>query len=399
MTAASAAPAAGKRPRNRRALIVAAASDLFARDGYDQTTMSDIAAAVAIGPSAVYRHFPGKQQLLAEVVTAGLEPAQQLVDALDLRDRAAALPRLAALTLDQRHLGVLWQREARHLADDDRVRLRTQLRGIGHVLAERVQAVRPALGPAAADLLSWSMIAVLSSPGFHRIELPRPRHDRLLADLLATVLDTDPPAAFTTAPPAPPAAGLTPASRREALLNQAVRMFAAHGYREVGVEDIGAAVGISGPSVYNHYPSKLDMLTTAFHRGTAALFTDVAAAYTTAASAEDALRTLIRSYVAFGRAHHDLLGLLVTEISHLPADERERRRQAQRDYLAEWTHLLRQVHPGLDATAARLRVDAAIDVVNSAVRTPHLRRNPDLPAALGILAARLLQLPEAGQAR
>ncbi len=43
-------------------------------------------------------------------------------------------------------------------------------------------------------------------------------------------------------------------------------MFATHGYAEVGIEDIGNAVGIAGPSVYNHWPTKLDLLVTALRR-------------------------------------------------------------------------------------------------------------------------------------
>ncbi|MBB4684059.1 TetR/AcrR family transcriptional regulator [Amycolatopsis jiangsuensis] len=378
------------RPRNRRALIVAAAAELFARNGYDQTGMSDLAAAVGIGPSALYRHFPGKQQLLAEVVTTGLQPIHRLAGDLDLTERATALSRLAALGLDERHLGVLWQREARHLAPGDGERVRGEIRHVGAQFTERVRAVRPELGHDGAELLAWSLLAVLTSVAFHHVELARPAHDELLAGLLAKVLDTPVPAGYRTPPSPAVPPGLLPASRREALLAQAVRMFAAHGYTEVGIEDIGAAADITGPSVYNHYGSKVELLATAFQRGAAALFTSVAAAYSAATEPAGALTALIRSYVDFGRAHHDLVGLLITEIGHLPAEQQRRGRQDQHDYLGEWVHLLRQVHPDLAPPEARIRVHAAIDVINSAVRIPHLRRNPDLPAALSTLCGGLL---------
>lgn len=389
-------PAARRpRPRNRRTLILAAASDLFARHGYDQTGMSDISAAVDIGPSALYRHFSGKQQLLTEVVTLGLRPVHQLVNELDLGDRAATLTQLAALALDQRDLGVLWQREARHMTPDNQAQLRGLIRQIGARLAESVYTVRPGLSHGGTDLLAWSMIAVLTSPSFHHTQLPRPTHDQLLAELLGTVLDTELPTGYASTPRAPTnTPGLTPASRREALLAQAVHMFANHGYTEVGIEDIGSGVNIAGPSVYNHYPSKLDMLTTAFQRGTSALFMDISAAYRTAASPAHALSTLIRSYIAFSHAHHDLISLLITETGHMPPDEQQRARQAQHDYLSEWVHLVRSVHPDLDTTTAGIRVHAAIDVINNAARTPHLRHNPETPAALSTLSTRLLQLPE-----
>ena len=61
-------PARGTRPANRRQLIVDAATDLFSRKGYAAVGMGDVAEAVAMGPSALYRHFRGKQDLLAAVV-------------------------------------------------------------------------------------------------------------------------------------------------------------------------------------------------------------------------------------------------------------------------------------------------------------------------------------------
>ena len=45
---------------------------LFSRKGYANVAMGDVAEAVAIGPSALYRHFRGKQDLLATVVEAAL---------------------------------------------------------------------------------------------------------------------------------------------------------------------------------------------------------------------------------------------------------------------------------------------------------------------------------------
>lgn len=387
---APAAPRRGTRPRNRRALIVAAATELFYRRGYDQLGMSDIAEAVAIGPSALYRHFAGKQDLLRTVIAEGFEPVHELVNRLDLTDRATTLPRLAALALDHRELGVLWHREARHMRQADVDALRSDLRAIARALTSRVLLAHPGLSRAAADLQAWSMLAIMMSTSFHHLDLPRPAYDELMAEMLGAALDTE--LAEFPAAPRPPAGTprLLPNSRREALLAEAVRMFAREGYTGVGIEDIGAAVGTAGPSIYNHFPSKLDLLLTALRRGSAGLFMDLASSYDAAADAPDALRRLVRSYVTFTLRHHDVLDLLITETEHLPEDERHAARRAQHDYIGEWVHLLRTVHPGLEPTAARIHLHAALTVANDDARTPHLRRNRAIPAAVQTICTRLL---------
>ena len=49
-------------------------------------------------------------------------------------------------------------------------------------------------------------------------------------------------------------------SRREQILAAAAELFARHGFHGVGIDDIGAAVGISGPALYRHFRSKDAML-------------------------------------------------------------------------------------------------------------------------------------------
>jgi len=69
----------------------------------------------------------------------------------------------------------------------------------------------------------------------------------------------------TTAPESPPGSWTATSTRREALLTAAIRLFNQHGYHAVSMEDIGAAVGITSASVYNHFTSKSDLLVGAPH--------------------------------------------------------------------------------------------------------------------------------------
>jgi AcrR family transcriptional regulator len=384
----------GTRPRNRRELILAAAADLFAEHGYAKVGMGDLADAVGIAPSALYRHFTGKQDVLAKAVAAGLAPIQEFVRGLDLADPAVAAAQMAACALDQRHIGLMWQREARDLSPEAYQPLRHIVHEIGLGTTGYVRSVRPGLPDSSADLLAWSILSVLTSPSFHHLDLPRTAYEQLLAELVHTALDTDLPDMAAGPPPVPRTrAPLTPASRREELLTQAMRMFAAQGYAQVGIEDIGNAVGIAGPSVYNHWPTKLDLLITALRRGAAALAMDVATAYRQATDPADALRRLLHSYVALSHTHPEIFGLLITDIGHLPDDERHAIRRAQHEHISEWTHLLRLDQPHLGPVAARIRVHAVLSVAHDTARIAHLARNPAVPAAVIAIGTRLLGLP------
>jgi len=126
--------------------------------------MSDIADAVAVNASAVYRHFPGKQQLLKAVVFDGLAAIRRQLPDIDLTDPAASLPMLAEVMIANRHVGILWDREARHLPTQDQAELRAEIDGAASRLATAVAAARPELTAAAADLIAWILLALGCRP-------------------------------------------------------------------------------------------------------------------------------------------------------------------------------------------------------------------------------------------
>ena len=67
------------RPRGRvrldgskRAEILAAATERFGRDGYEDTKWADIAADVGVGPTALYHYFESKQHCLYVIMDQAL---------------------------------------------------------------------------------------------------------------------------------------------------------------------------------------------------------------------------------------------------------------------------------------------------------------------------------------
>lgn len=364
----------GTRPANRRASILAVASELIRAQGYEHVSMSDIADAVEVRPSALYRHFVSKQQLLSEVIWEGLAPITAAVDELDLRDEARALGTLVGLALDHPGLGVLWLREVRHLPPHHQKDSAAHIRRFAGQLAARCREVRPDLSALGGDLLAWSIVGVLLSTSFHSVGVTRNDYSALLVSLLRRVLAAPVPAEFTASPaPARPETGLEPQSRRQALIAHATRLFAQRSYSGVGIEDVGASLGMSGPSVYSQFSSKSELLGVALTRGAAYLHLQVADVLSTAGTPTAGLVGLVDAYARFAAAHPDLGAILVTEIRNLTDPYKEDALRAQRDYVDEWTHLLQQISQRSDAVGPRLQVHAALMLINVVTQVKRLR--------------------------
>ncbi|MFD7692977.1 TetR/AcrR family transcriptional regulator [Streptomyces sp. NPDC059374] len=160
---------AGLRERKKtktRLAIRGAAHTLIAEQGYEATTVEQIAERAEVSPSTVLRYFPGKEDIVGTVDTG---PA--LVAAL--RDRPADEPWTDSLRHVLRHATVTALEE-----DAQAVRLRAQLsvrvpavrsrllesvRGTGRMLAEAVtERPGPPPDPLTARVYATSLAAGLT---------------------------------------------------------------------------------------------------------------------------------------------------------------------------------------------------------------------------------------------
>lgn len=65
----------------RRQQILATAAEVFAREGYRQTDLQDVADALGIGKASVYRRFPSKRELFFAAVDHGMVELRAAVEA------------------------------------------------------------------------------------------------------------------------------------------------------------------------------------------------------------------------------------------------------------------------------------------------------------------------------
>ncbi|MGW5333458.1 SACE_7040 family transcriptional regulator [Streptomyces bauhiniae] len=168
-------------------------------------------------------------------------------------------------------------------------------------------------------------------------------------------------------------------TRRQQILKEAARLFAERGFHGVGVDEIGAAVGISGPGLYRHFPGKDAMLAELLVGISGQLLTGARRRVAEVGGQADAfavLDSLIEGHIDFALDDRPLITLHDRELDRLRDSDRKLVRQLQRQYVELWVGVVRETHPTLTEPAARSAVHSVFGLLNS---TPHLGRAGTLP--------------------
>src|SRR5947209_8931034 len=67
-------PALRERYDRRQQQVIYQAAKVFARRGYDQTTMQELAGSMELATGALYHYFSGKEELLTAICDQLMEP-------------------------------------------------------------------------------------------------------------------------------------------------------------------------------------------------------------------------------------------------------------------------------------------------------------------------------------
>ncbi len=151
------------------------------------------------------------------------------------------------------------------------------------------------------------------------------------------------------------------APRRELLLEAAAQLFAGRGYHAVGIDDIGAAAGITGPGVYRHFASKQALLEHLCDRA----MTRMLDGAQQLSGAGGSLAELVDLHVGFAVDERALIGVWAREQRALSDDVRRSLRRRQRAYELVWREVLAPLREDLTAEETQLVVTSTLALLNS----------------------------------
>jgi AcrR family transcriptional regulator len=176
------------------------------------------------------------------------------------------------------------------------------------------------------------------------------------------------------------------ADRQAAILHEAARLFAERGFSGVSLEELGAAVGVSGPALYRHFANKQALLGAILVGVSERLLAGGRGVVAGGGSPADQLRALIGFHVDFALSDADVIRVQDRDLASLSDDDRHSVRRLQREYVEVWIGILSALHPDRGREDLRVRAHACFGLINS---TPHsvraLRARPGDDAVRSIL--------------
>lgn len=155
--------------------------------------------------------------------------------------------------------------------------------------------------------------------------------------------------------------------RDRQILDAAKRLFYERGFDAVGVDEIGAAAGASGPAIYRHFRGKDEILATLFDAAMDRLL------MLTGTPLEDPLedlRNLARGHAEFALSDRALLSIYAREERSLTAEHRRRLHRRQRQYVERWAAALQSCSPSRPPEQVAAMAYALIGMLLSAAHWP-----------------------------
>lgn len=158
------------------------------------------------------------------------------------------------------------------------------------------------------------------------------------------------------------------ANRRASLMRSAAKLFADRGFAAVSTVELGEAVGMSGPALYNYFPSKEALLAELLLDASRRLLEGCREILADRRAPAETLAALIAFHLEFATSDPDIIRIQDRELPQLPPATNHEVRNLQRLYVQEWDRVLAALRPDLSVDERQTRLLAAFGLLNS---TPH----------------------------
>ena len=179
---------------------------------------------------------------------------------------------------------------------------------------------------------------------------------------------------------------------RERLLENGAALFAAKGFHGVGVEELGASVGLTGPSMYRHFRTKGALLAEMLITVSESLLEGATEVIAEKLESNQTLSALIERHIEFAISHPDLIRVHERDFSNLEDDDARQVRRLQRRYVELWVDQIQLVRRNETAETARTMAHAVFGLLNSTPRLRSGQRRNEVSALMLGLAQRALLL-------
>ena len=145
-------------------------------------------------------------------------------------------------------------------------------------------------------------------------------------------------------------------------MTSAATLFSRQGYPSTGIDEIGAAAGITGPGVYRHFDSKNGVLDEVVRRTVDRVVAGVAEVVAEGATDWEVLDGLVRNMITSVLDDRAGWAVVVREQRHLEPSARRALARAHRLHTEEWVHALCGARPDLSEAEVRVMVHGVLGV-------------------------------------
>ncbi|MGQ7937539.1 TetR family transcriptional regulator [Paraburkholderia sp. D1E] len=130
--------------------------------------------------------------------------------------------------------------------------------------------------------------------------------------------------------------------KRERILQEAVPLFAEHGFQGVSIDTIAKQLNVTKPFIYTYFENKHALLEAIYERAVESLLDGVDQVFAADRPAPEQLKALVEYYVLENLKSANLTSIFLTEEKHLSEESQKRVREKHHLFDNKLTKLLKK---------------------------------------------------------